>query len=50
MYGERYAWCGNFQESRCAVRLPGGGYIHIEDDGTPAYGERYRYSGDFKDG
>ncbi len=50
MCGERYAWCGNFQESRCAVRLPGGGYIHIEDDGTPAYGERYRYAGDFKDG
>ena len=50
MYGERYAWCGNFQESRCAVRLPGGDYIHIADDGTPAYVERYRYAGDFKDG
>ena len=50
LYGERYSWCGNFQEDRCAVRLPGGDYLHITGDGSPAYGERYRYVGDFKDG
>ena len=50
LYAERYAWCGNFQESRCAVRLPNGGYLHIKDDGSPAYEERYRYAGDYRDG
>ena len=50
LYEERYAWCGNFQESRCTVREPGGDYLHIAVDGTPAYGERYRYAGDFRDG
>ena len=50
LYEERYAWCGNFQEDRCAVRLANGGYFHITGDGSPAYGERYRYAGDFKDG
>ena len=49
-YSERYAWCGNFQGGRCAVRLPGGSYLHIDEGGAPAYPERYRYAGDFKDG
>ena len=50
LYDDRYAWCGNFQEERCAVRLPDDGYLHIGRDGSPAYRERYRYAGDFKDG
>ncbi len=50
LYSERYSWCGNFQEERCAVRLPDDGYFHIGRDGSPAYPERYRYAGDFKDG
>ena len=50
LYGERYAWCGNFQDGRCPVRLLGGGYLHIVHDGSAAYAERYRYAGDFKDG
>ena len=50
LYPERYAWCGNFQEGRCPVRLPDGRYFHIAEDGTPAYSERHRYTGDFKDG
>ena len=50
LYPELYAWCGNFQEGRCPVRLPEGGYLHIKGDGTPAYSEHHRYAGDFKDG
>ena len=50
LYSERYAWCGNFQEDRCAVRLSENHYFHIREDGVPAYPERYRYAGDFKDG
>ncbi len=50
LYPELYAWCGNFQEGRCPVRLPNRRYFHIDEDGTPAYSERHRYAGDFKDG
>ncbi|MCE2404232.1 MAG: methyltransferase [Dehalococcoidia bacterium] len=50
LYGQRYAWCGNFQEGRCTVRLPGGDYFHITSDGSAAYSGCYRYAGDFKDG
>ena len=34
LYRERYAWCGNFQESRCTVRLVSGEYFHITGDGS----------------
>ncbi len=46
----RYAWCGNFQDGRCAVREPGGAYLHLTAEGFPAYGARWRYAGDFRDG
>ena len=32
------------------MRLPDGRYFHIDEDGTPAYSQRRRYAGDFKDG
>jgi hypothetical protein len=46
----RFAWCGNFQEERCAVRNLDGSYCHLTPEGTPAYAERYLYAGDFRDG
>jgi hypothetical protein len=48
--GERYAWCGNFQEGRCPVRLLDYSYVHLQLDGTVAYSQRYRYVGDYRDG
>ena len=45
LYPERYSWCGNFQEGRCPVRLHDGSYLHITDNGTPAYSERHRRIG-----
>lgn len=47
---ETYAWCGNFQARRCAVRQRDGGYLHVDLRGAPAYPQRYRYVGDFRDG
>lgn len=47
---ERFGWCGNFQERRCAVRTASGAYLHITDTGTPAYPDRHAYAGDFRDG
>lgn len=49
-YEERYAWCGNVQESRCAVRDLTGSYFHIQSDGYAAYRDRWRYAGDYRDG
>jgi hypothetical protein len=49
LYDERYAWCGNFQEGRCAVRAHDGDYFHLRPDGKLAYSERYHYAGDFHD-
>lgn len=46
----RYAWCGNFQQGRCAVRDQDQRYFHITTDGLPAYTERYLYVGDFREG
>ena len=46
----RYAWCGNFQDGRCAVREPGGACLHLTPEGVPAYDARWRYAGDFRDG
>lgn len=49
-YDARYAWCGNFQDGHCAVREPGGAYLHLTAEGVPAYDARWRYAGDFRDG
>lgn len=49
-YPQRYAWCGNFQEQRCPVRMQDGTYLHITPGGLPAYDARWRYVGDFRDG
>jgi hypothetical protein len=46
----RLAWVGNFQEARCTVRDGEGWYFHIDREGRPAYAERHRYAGDFRDG
>ena len=45
----RYAWCGNFQQGRCTVRDLDGRYLHLDQEGNPAYPERYRYAGDYRD-
>ena len=49
-YEHRFAWVGNFQQLRCAVRFLNGRYGHIRTDGMPAYKQTYRYAGDFKEG
>ena len=45
-----FAWCGNFQGGRCAVREFDGTYLHLTPEGIAAYGARWRYAGDFRDG
>ena len=50
LYENSYAWCGNFQEDRCAVRDFNGFYFHIDSLGHPVYAEPYTYAGDFRDG
>ena len=50
LYETRYAWCGNFQDGRCAVCEPGGAHFHLTPEGVPAYDARWRYAGDFRDG
>lgn len=49
-YDAMYAWCGNFQHSRCAVRGHDDTYHHITAGGAAAYPERWRYAGDYRDG
>lgn len=49
-YARRYAWCGNFQQGRCAVRDHDGDYLHITPEGDAAYPDRWRYAGDYRDG
>lgn len=49
-YDARHAWCGNFQQGRCAVRAHDHTYHHITADGSAAYTERWRYAGDYRDG
>lgn len=46
----RFAWCGNFQETRCAVRNADSRYLHLGRDGAPAYEHTWRYVGDYRDG
>ena len=50
LHEERFAWCGNFQEGRCAAREFGGAYLHLTPEGVPAYVARWRYAGDYRDG
>ncbi len=49
-YSQRYAWCGNFQEGRCAVRDNSGSYFHIARGGIPVYQAQWHYAGDYRDG
>lgn len=48
-YSSRYAWCGNYQGGRCAVRTAQGDYLHLAATGEPAYEHRWRYAGDYRD-
>ena len=50
LYAHRFAWCGNFQDRRCAVREFSGAYLHITPGGDSAYEARWRYAGDYRDG
>ena len=50
IYSDLYSWCGNFQESLCAVKNKEGKYFHIDKQGCKVYLESYVYAGDFKDG
>lgn len=50
LYPDRYAWCGNYQGGRCAVRDHSGSYLHLDPSGRPAYAARWRYAGDYRDG
>ncbi len=49
-YADRFAWCGNYQGRRCAVRLDDGRYLHLDPQGRPVYENRWSYAGDFRDG
>ncbi len=49
-YSYRYAWCGNFQNSRCPARQMDGDYFHILPSGQPVYEHRWKYAGDYRDG
>jgi len=48
--GQRFDWCGNFQEGRCAVRFSDGTYGHIGIDGSTSYEARHLYAGDYREG
>ena len=50
LYPERYAWCGNFQGHRCAVRDSEGLYLYLTLEGRPAGTSRWRYAGDYREG
>ena len=49
LYSERYAWCGNYQGQRCAVRDSEGLYLYLTPEGRPAGALRWRYAGDYRD-
>lgn len=49
-YPARHAWCGNFQQGRCAVRDDDGVYYHITSSGCALYPDRWRYAGDYREG
>jgi hypothetical protein len=45
----RYAWCGNYQNGRCAVRAHDGRYFHITPGGARVYAETWKYVGDYRE-
>lgn len=49
LYNHRFAWCGNFQQSLCAVRDLTDNYFHIKLDGELAYEQKWKYAGDYRD-
>ena len=49
VYSARYAWCGNFQGGRCAVRDLDHRYTHVDREGRPICAARWRYAGDFRE-
>ncbi|HEX8704652.1 MAG TPA: methyltransferase [Myxococcaceae bacterium] len=49
LYPERYAWCGNYQGQRCAVRDAEGLYRYLTPEGRPAGASRWRYAGDYRE-
>jgi 2-polyprenyl-3-methyl-5-hydroxy-6-metoxy-1,4-benzoquinol methylase len=49
LYPERYAWCGNYQGQRCAVRDPEGLYRYLTPEGRPVGPSRWRYAGDYRE-
>jgi hypothetical protein len=46
----RFAWCGNFQGGRCAVRGIDRSYFHIDPAGRCTYTRRWQYVGDYREG
>lgn len=50
IYSQRYSWCGNYQEARCAVRQQDGMYCHIDESGAEVSDFHWRYAGDYRDG
>ena len=49
LYAERYAWCGNYQGARCAVRSSAGSYFHLDEHGERVGTALWRYAGDYRD-
>ena len=49
-YPAGWAWCGNMQGGRCAVRRADGRYLYIDAGGNPVGEASWRYVGDYKDG
>ena len=49
LYPERYAWCGNYQGQRCAVRDAQGLYLYLTPEGRPVSPPRWRYAGDYRE-
>ena len=49
VYKTQFTWCGNYQDSICAVKDINNAYYHIDLFGNPIYKQRYNYVGDFKD-
>ena len=45
-----WAWAGNFQGGRCAVRGSDSNYRHIDAGGTVRTGGPHAYAGDFREG
>src|SRR5690606_14917311 len=47
---DRYAWCGNYQGGRCAVRGHDERYRHLDLSGAPISAATWRYAGDYREG